>query len=404
MYDLAKEIWQTMSTNKLRTFLTGISVAWGILMLILLLSISQGVTNMTTGFTAKNDPFRITVWAGSTSLPWHGFKEGRQILLRARDMETVAKANENITAVEGNLRLMYQVSTQKDYLSSRVNGSFPERFNGRYTLKQGRFLNDADIKQQRKVAVIDTKSAATLYDDTTHVVGQYLRIGPSIFTVVGVYSHEWEDIVIIPFTTAYAMNGYQDNLWQNDVHISENVTDSEVSAQIEQDVRRAYGKALNFDPKDENAIWTFDRFAGSQEQLKGNRILTMAMWLIGILTLITGIVGVSNIMFVSVKERTHEIGIRRAIGAKPRKILAQIIMESIALTTVFGYIGIIAGVAVVEAVKYALTKSTIQLRPDVDIVIAVEVLIALVIAGALAGIFPAYKATKVSPVEALRDE
>lgn len=404
MIDLAKEIWQTMCTNKLRTILTGISVAWGILMLILLLSISQGVYNMSKGFTSKNDPFRISVWAGTTSLPWKGLKEGRTIKLRARDMEEVAKSNtEYIASVEGNLRLTAQVSTNKDYLSSRVTGTFPEHFNGRYTLRQGRFLNQADLRDQRKVAVLNNKSASVLFNDTLNVIGKLIKVGTSAFTVVGVYSHEWEDDVYIPFSTAYALNGYNDNMWENQIHLK-NVTNEEQSAKVEKEARNVYAKLQNFNPDDENAVYTHDRYASSIEQERSNRILTMAMWIIGILTLITGIVGVSNIMFVSVKERTHEIGIRRAIGAKPRKILGQIIAESIALTTIFGYLGIVFGVLAVEGIKYALRNATFPLRPDVDMMIAIEVLIALVIAGALAGIVPAIKATKVSPVEALRDE
>ncbi len=395
-----------MCTNKLRTFLTGISVAWGILMLILLLSLSQGLYNMNMGFTSKNDPFRIQVWAGTTSLPFQGLKEGRNIELRGRDLPQVAAANkEFIASAEGKMSVTATVSTNKDYLSrGDVVGAFPGNFNGRYTLRQGRFLNPADLEGKRKVAVINAKSASILFEDTLNVIGKLIKVNNSAFTVVGVYDHEHEESVFIPFSTATAMNGYKDIMWSTDIHLSPSIKTEEQSAKVEKDVIQAYAKLQKFDPEDQNAIYTHDRFANSLQQLKASNIITLAMWIIGLLTLITGIVGVSNIMFVSVKERTHEIGIRRAIGAKPRKILGQIVTESIALTTVFGYIGIVIGVFAVEGIKYALRDASFPLRPDVDLAIAIEVLIALMIAGALAGIVPAIKATKVSPVEALRDE
>lgn len=178
----------------------------------------------------------------------------------------------------------------------------------------------------------------------------------------------------------------------------------EEADRTEQDVRAVLAKQHEFDPTDENAIWIWNQFSNYLKQGQGMAYLNLAVWVIGILTLLTGIVGVSNIMFVSVRERIHEIGIRRAIGAKPRSIIAQVLTESVAITTLFGYIGIVAGMAVLQVIDALFGDQEGFSNPTVDISIALEVTIALIIAGTIAGLFPAIKATKVKPVEALRDE
>ncbi|MCC8113445.1 MAG: ABC transporter permease [Bacteroidales bacterium] len=405
MIDLAKEIWQTMCTNKLRTILTGISVAWGIFMLILLLSISHGLLNHSMEFMASNDPNRISVWGGRTSKAYMGLKEGRDIPLRYKYMDAIKEdSKDNVEKVTSTIYLSGTVSTNKDYLSSSsVVGMYPGTLSARNKLLYGREINQADMQQQRKVIMLHKKSAAVLFDKPEEAVGKYVKLGNLAFTVVGIYDHDWEQTSIIPFTTAYALSGYSDQLQRIDVHIK-GISNEQESAALEKEVRHSIAKSAIFDPDDESAVWTFDRFASYINNIRSTNYLNIAMWVIGLLTLITGIVGVSNIMFVSVKERTHEIGIRRAIGAKPRNLIVQVVLESIVLTTCFGYIGIVLGTVAVEIFSYATRDSRFFLNPTVDISIAIEVTIALIIAGALAGLFPAIRATKVRPVEALRDE
>jgi len=407
MFDLAKEIWQTMTTSKLRTILTGISVAWGIFMLILLVSIANGVLLQSTEFSQKNDPFRISIWNGRTSKPYMGMKEGRQINLKGSDLSAIEAAqSSHIESASASIWINGQVSTNRDYLSSSyVQGVYPKAFNGHYKLIKGRTINDADIKDARKVIVLNEKDAKILFRNLDEALGGRVKVGDLSFIVIGIVEDRWEEEPKVPFSTAYALTGYSGRLNTINVHLTKDVSKIEQSAQAEKAARKALAKNHQFDPDDESAVYTFDRFESYISSLESNKYLTYTMWVIGILTLITGIVGVSNIMFVSVRERTHEIGIRRAIGAKPRKILSQIIIESVALTTSFGYIGIVMGVAATEVVKKVFENSeTFPLKPTVDIAIAIEVTVALIIAGALAGIFPALRALKVKPVEALMEE
>jgi len=407
MYDLAKEIWQTMCTNKLRTTLTGFSVAWGIFMLILLLAISNGVIGSFDENSMKSDPFRLQIWPGVTSKPYAGLKEGRTVELHEGNFGEVHAANPSmITEIEGQYTFRAEISTQKDYMPGNYCvGAFPSALSGYMKIVDGRFINEADLREARKVIVITKTAAETLFPSVDNAVGNTVKAAGIVFTVVGVYDTDWGGVssAYIPYTTAVALNGYDDRVDQMVVH-HRPVNNVEEVRRLEQEVREALGAAEKFAPDDNSAIWVNNGYDNYIQNQKGLSILNYAMWTIGVLTLITGIVGVSNIMFVSVRERTHEIGIRRAIGARPASILRQVVLESIALTTVFGYIGIVMGTAACEIVKYVFRDSEFMLTPNVDLGIAVQVTVALIVAGALAGLFPAVRALKVKPVEALRDE
>ena len=407
MIDLAKEIWQTMCTNKLRTALTGFSVAWGIFMLILLLAISNGIIGSFDENSMKADPFRIQIWPGLTSKPYAGLKEGRRVELHESHFDAVRDADPSmITGIEGEYTFRAEISTQKDYMPGNYCiGAFPSALSGYMKMLHGRFINEADLRETRKVIVITKTAAETLFPSVDSAVGKTVKAAGIVFTVVGVYDTDWGGVtsVYIPYSTAVALNGYDDRVDQMVVH-HRPVTAVEDVQRLEQDVREALSAAEKFAPDDNSAIWVNNRYENYVQNQKGLSILNYAMWTIGVLTLITGIVGVSNILFVSVRERTHEIGIRRALGARPASILRQVVLESIALTTVFGYIGIVMGTVACEVVKYVFRDSDFMLSPEVDLGIAVQVTVALIIAGALAGLFPALRALKVKPVEALRDE
>ena len=407
MIDLAKEIWQTMCTNKLRTALTAFSVAWGIFMLILLLAISNGIIGSFDENSMKADPFRIQIWPGLTSKPYAGLKEGRRVELHESHFDAVRDADPSmITGIEGEYTFRAEISTQKDYMPGNYCiGAFPSALSGYMKMLHGRFINEADLRETRKVIVITKTAAETLFPSVDSAVGKTVKAAGIVFTVVGVYDTDWGGVTsaYIPYSTAVALNGYDDRVDQMVVH-HRPVTAVEDVQRLEQDVREALSAAEKFAPDDNSAIWVNNRYENYVQNQKGLSILNYAMWTIGVLTLITGIVGVSNIMFVSVRERTHEIGIRRALGARPASILRQVVLESIALTTVFGYIGIVMGTVACEVVKYVFRDSDFMLSPEVDLGIAVQVTVALIIAGALAGLFPALRALKVKPVEALRDE
>ncbi|MDE6190296.1 MAG: ABC transporter permease [Muribaculum sp.] len=404
MLDLINEIWQTMRTNKLRTALTGISVAWGIFMLIMLVGLAKGVLNsFADGDFAKSANI-IQIWPGYASMPYKGLKEGRLINLRDTDLGKIERENKEVVkyaAAQLNMPST-NISTSRDYISKSYIGVFPEA-QEQLVMSHGRFINDHDLELQRKVIVLDKKSAETLFGSEDKAVGNVVNMTGLSFTVAGVYDHQWKSDLYIPYTTARALKGYDDKLSTIRVSAS-GINTLEKADELEKKVRTTLGKSESFDSDDSSAVWVWNRFSSYISNQKGMGILNTVMWVIGLLTLITGIVGVSNIMFVSVRERTHEIGIRRAIGAKPMRILKQVILESVAMTTIFGYVGILLGTIGTEILSRAFAGSDFIKDPTVSISLALEVTLVLIIAGALAGLFPAMRALKIRPVEALRTE
>ena len=405
MFDLVREISQTISNNKLRTALTGLAVAWGIFMLIVLLGAARGVVNSFQDESTASSVNSIRLWSGTTSMPYKGYKDGRWVRLRDKDMEAIetevpAAAEASIsTSVSGQT-----VTGPKDYLSASLDAVYPdEARTQRITDIAGRFINQKDIADNRRVIVLHRDNAALLFGDADKALGQEVQTMKLSWKVVGVYEHRWRKSTFIPYTTYKALTGSDGYVDQMTVKV-DGITTGEEAEATEDQIRSLLGRRHEFDPADSNAVWIWNQFANYLKQGQAMVYLNIAVWVIGILTLLTGIVGVSNIMFVSVRERIHEIGIRRAIGAKPKNIIIQILAESVAITALFGYIGLVAGMAVLQVLDSFIGDSQGLQNPTVDISIAVQVTLALVIAGAIAGLFPAIKATKVKPVEALRDE
>ena len=411
MIDLINEILATLRFNKTRTALTGFAVSWGIFLLIVLLSVSNGLVNGATDMFASRDSEVMNVTGGWAHKPYKGLKDDRPITLKEADIATVTTRNADVvadiypelTGPDGSV-----VSTQKDYVSSNYKGIYPQyaRSEG-FTMDDGRFINDNDIRERRRVVVLHRESANTLFGEGRKAVGETVRIGDLSFTVVGVFYNEWNRDVCIPYTTAKALAGGSTDLAHIQVK-TRGLKTVEDAERAERELRSTLGAVHSFDPTDDSALWIWNRFKGYVQTQGALSILTMAVWIIGLLTLLSGIVGVSNIMFVSVRERTHEIGVRRAIGARPAAILRQIILESVAITTIFGYLGIVLGVVASQVIA-RMTESPgpgpqIFKNPSVDLSVALQVTVVLIVAGALAGLFPALKSLKIKPVEALRDE
>lgn len=406
MIDLLLEIGQTLSHNKLRTALTGFAVMWGIFMLIILLGMGHGVFNAFSYDMSGDRTKSITVWGGMTTKPYKGYQENRYIPLEYQDISAIDHDGRGVIRKAVAIKDLdsAQVSTQKDYITDRVSGVFPSAAKlDRLNITKGRFINDNDLLQKRKVIVLNERSARMLFGEAEDAVGKYVNAMKLSWQVVGVYSHDWQDNAYVPFETAMALSGSNGRVSTINVLAPDMKTQEDADA-AEKKVRTTLAREHEFDPTDSGGVYIWNRFTGYLQGMTAMTILEMAIWIIGILTMLTGIVGVSNIMFVSVKERTHEIGIRRAIGAKPRSILIQIITESVALTALFGYIGIFFGMLVLAGLAKAFTGMDFIRDPSVTLSIAVEVTVVLVVAGAFAGLFPALKATKVKPVEALRDE
>lgn len=407
MLDLIREIGQSLRQNKLRTALTGLAVAWGIFMLIVLLGMSKGILNAFDSSVMSQSSNYLLVWGGRTEKAHKGYKEGRTISLKHSDIDAIdnseAEGIEFATPVKRSAKQL-NISTTKEYISGSYSGVYPEMQNiDGIKILAGRFINQSDIKKQRKVMSINKTNAEVLFSDAEAAIGKLVKCNGLTFTIIGVYDSEWRSDIYIPYSTAKMLDSDNDNINQLTVSLKDIKTEKE-GIDVENSVRTTLAQTHEFASDDKSAVWVWNRVVQHLKASSGLGYMNLAVWLIGLFTMLSGIVGVSNIMFVSVKERTHEIGIRRAIGAKPRNILTQIIVESIAITALFGYIGIFLGILVDEGLSIMFSQQEWIKDPSVDIMIAIEVTIVLIIAGGLAGIFPALKALKIKPVEALSAE
>ena len=414
MIDLIQEIYGTIMRNKLRTALTGFSVAWGIFMLIVLLGAGNGLIH---AFEKQSEDMMMNsmkIFPGYTSKPYQGMQEGRNISLDNRDREISAMAfpEHVITAGATVSQSDVTLSYGKEFLSIGIDGVFPNYPElEAVKLKEGRFVNERDMSEKRKVMVLHEKTANTLFP-RTQPIGKYINASGVAYQVVGIYTDQnsFSPSALVPFTTLQAVYAKGDSI-DNITFTTKNLKDEADNEAFETDYRQVLGNVKRFDPTDDGAIWIWNRFTQYLQQQTATQILHIAIWVIGIFTLLSGIVGVSNIMLITVRERTHEFGIRKALGAKPISILWLIISESVTITTFFGYVGMVAGIAATEYMNVVAGKQTMDAgvfsmtffeNPTVDLSIAVQATLTLIIAGTLAGLFPALKAVKIRPIEALR--
>ena len=348
MLDLIHEIGQTLRNSRLRTFLTGLAVAWGVFMLIILLGMARGVQNSFNDNMGSSVNNTIVVWGGMTGKGYKGYKAGRRINLKESDMTAVAKDKDNInlTQVSTTASSTANIIGPKGIVSG-FDAVFPEAdFSmARVTMTAGRRINGPDISGRRRSILISEDSMHRLFGNDAKaedVVGKTIRCMDLSWNIVGVYNHRWQTGSYVPYTTYKAITGFDDNVESLTAEYEGIVTEEEGDA-AEERLRATLASTHSFDREDNSALWTWNRLSQSISSGKALIYLQWATWVIGIFTLLTGIVGVSNIMFVSVRERTHEIGIRRAIGAKPRSILTQILAESVAITAISGYAGVFLG-------------------------------------------------------------
>ena len=416
MIDFIQEIYGTIKRNKLRTALTGFAVAWGIFMLIVLLGAGNGLLNafeQQSGNMAMNS---FQIWPGQTSMPYQGLKEGRNINLTEKELELTRQMTEHVTHAsaileQGGVILSYK----QDHVSTQMTGVMPNypETNG-LQLKEGRFINPLDLKGKRKVIVLHEKTVDMLFgDEKQQVIGKHINASGIAYQVVGIYTtpmEEFSPTAYLPYTTLQLIYNKGDGVGSL-VFLTKDITDLPSSEAFEKEYRTAISKVKQFDAEDRSAIWVWNRFSQYLQQQTASDLLRTSIWVIGIFTLLSGIVGVSNIMLITVKERTHEFGIRKALGAKPSSILTLIIAESITITTLFGYIGMIAGIAVTEymnkvageqVMDIGVASATVFVNPTVDLHIAIQATLTLIVAGTLAGFFPARKAVMIRPIEALR--
>lgn len=414
MFDAEKwaEIFDTISKNKLRTVLTGFSVFWGIFMLIILLGTGKGLSN---GFsynfrnTAKNT---IDIWGGQTTKPWQGLAVDREIQLDTRDVEAMRTAIPGLEHITGNLRVwrgQSQLSRGKNYGNFTISGVTPEFTELQdQQILQGRFINEVDQIRTRKVIVLAEDSRDALFKGEDPI-DQWVQVNNIPFQVVGVYRFEssgrgmnQNSQVFIPLSVVQRVFNAQQSV--------DKITFSFLDGSIqgsEQAAQRAVAVLASrhrFDPTDERAVYVNNNVENAEVFGKIFGGINAFLWIIGIGTIVAGIVGVSNIMLIVVKERTREIGIRKALGATPADVVAQVIMEAVFVSAVAGYFGLVCGVGLLEFISSNVPGTEMFRDPTIDIGVALWATAVLVVAGALAGLIPARRAAAIRPIEALRDE
>lgn len=420
MHDLFVEIWESLRRNKLRTVLTGFAVAWGIFMLIVLLGAGNGLMN---AFMDDSEWFAsnsMRLYGGYTSKPYGGYQSGRRIKLTADDMETLKNGitGEYIDDMAAQVNKSGLTMSIGDQYLNNVNmqGVHPSMLEmDKMKLLFGRYINEKDIAHQRKVIVINSREAESLLGgrtDCERLVGKQVRVDSLSFKIVGILEADndtWNNNVDVPYSTLRTIYNMGEEV--NQITFTfHGLPKEEDNEMFETQIKTVLNNAHHAAPDDDGTIWIWNRFAQHLQMETGTGLLRTALWVIGLLTLLSGITGVSNIMLITVKERTHEFGIRKAIGARPWSVVKLIISESVTITVIFGYIGMVLGLVACEIMDATVGQSTMTVidqsmrvfvNPTVGMGTAVGATVVLVVAGTIAGLVPAVKASRVKPIEAL---
>jgi len=414
--DRWQEIYHVLSKNVLRTLLTAFGVFWGMFMLVILMGSGNGLrTGVLSSFGsfATNSFF---MWGGSTSMPYKGFQKGRGVSFTNDDTETLKRELTSAAVVAPKRQLggyrssSYVTRGNKSGSSFGVSGDVPEIIDiSPKKIVAGRWLNYRDIEEKRKVAVIGARVRDVLFDPSENPIGEWININGIYFMVVGVHDLEFTsghndrdlESILTPLSTFQQAFNQGDRVGWYSIMAKPGYLASDVELEAREILKRVH----NIHPDDPRAIggWNADK---EFQKISGLFIaINILVWIVGIGTLLAGIIGVSNIMLIVVKERTKEIGIRKAIGATPFTIVSQIILEAIILTGLAGYLGMSSGVALLDLVDGMLGNSGGMFKqPGIDLSTALVFLTIIVFSGALAGIIPATKAAGVNPIIALRSE
>ena len=436
MRDVFAEIWASLRRNKLRTCLTGFAVSWGIFIVILLLGAGNGLIN---SFEENREGIAtnvMDVYGSWTSKPYAGMKEGRRIQLDNRDVDLTASEifTEHIDDVVGSVSTRTRFVYGKNGINGWLVGNYPERQKmDHLDILYGRFIDDKDITDKRKVVVLPENVANELLGILSEeeeelagvsgrkniavesIIGEYVKVGNSPFRVVGIcetnYGSSSNDCYA-PFTTVQAIYA-RGNMVDMVSFTFHGLPTEAANEEFEKEYRAVLNSHHNVAPNDIRAIRIDNQFTANMQMNKAQKALHYAFWFVGILTLLGGIVGVSNIMLITVKERTHEFGIRKAIGASPWAIMKLILAESVTITAFFGYVGMFLGMIGCQVLDKTVgrtvmtvadQKIAVLVDPFVGMDSAIEVTVVLIVAGTFAGLFPALRAAKVRPIEALRAE
>jgi putative ABC transport system permease protein len=407
MLDRWREILEVLLRRKLRTALTALAVAWGIFMLVVLLAAGHGLSTGVQSEFARDAVNSVWINPGVTSKPFGGNPSGKRIQLTLEDVPMVQKAVASVHGLDVRFNAGEKVIQRgHQQRRSEVRGCLPGRADVHPMLfTHGRFIDDDDVRERRRVAVIEAKAREALFRSDEDPIGAWFNVAGSPVQVVGVFEEADDEseqgLIYLPLTTAQLVFGGGTRIDQLSFMVN---TDAAGTEQIIDDLRRTLGARKGFAFDDRRALFIgnrqeqFDRITGLFAGIRA------FVWLIGLGTILAGVVGVSNIMLISVAERTREIGVRKAVGAPPSAIIRMIVEEALLITIVSGYLGLVTAVAVVNGVGRILPKTEFFSRPDVDIGVGLGATAVLVVAGTLAGLFPALRAARINPIAALRVE
>ena len=415
-FDKWSEIMQALKKNRLRTFLTAFGVFWGIFMLVIMLGSGNGLHNAVYDNMGDFSTNSCFMWTQTTTMSYKGFSRGRRFNFNNGDTEMLLQNIPEIKALSPRLNGWTNTEGNNAIRGDKagafsIMGDYPAwNVIDPYEITQGRFINDIDIKENRKVIAIGQKVVESLFLPGENPIGQYIKINGIYFNVVGTFKskkgggqaeHE-EQNIHMPFTTLQKTYNFGDMVGWYAISAHD-----DVPVDIVETKARAILKSRHkIHPDDERAIGGFN-VAKEFRKMNGLFLgIKTLIWIVGIGTLLAGVIGVSNIMLVIVKERTKEIGIQRALGAKPIKVISQIISESVFLTSLAGILGLSSGVWLVELINRSLANGGGDMfkNPEVDIKVASIALIVLIISGAFAGLLPASRAVSIKPIDAIRQD
>lgn len=412
MFDVDKwtEIFNSIKRHKLRTFLTALSVWWGIFMLIILIGAGSGLEN-SVEHDFKDDAINsLWIYSDKTSIPYKGLPTGRTVRFTNKDFDILKNEISQVDHVSGRYYLSGDIilTYKQKSLSYRVRGIHPDHQILENTqIVKGRFINEKDIQEARKVCIIGDVVKNALFGSDMDIVGEQVTIGGIEYTVVGEYTDDRENetrIVYVPLSTCQKLFAGNDRIHQLMVTVGD--ASFRESQKIEQEILNHLSVLHKFDPRDDQAIRINNSLEDYREFRTVMGFIKGFIWFVGIGSIIAGVIGVSNIMLIIVKDRTKEIGIRKAMGATPGSIVSMILQESIFITAVAGYIGLLTGFGIVYGINSIMVANELESEffrnPEVNFSVVILALIILVISGALAGLFPALKASKVNPVVAMK--
>ncbi len=416
MADALQEILANLRRNKLRTALTGLSVSVGIFLLIVLLGAGNGLIHAFENNSGNMALDVVQLWPGATSKPYGGLAEGRSIRFDNRDLRLTGNGfPDRVVRSTGKLSQSgVTVVAGNKSTDGELTGVYPDYADmNKVVIVAGRFVSPLDLREQRKVMVVGRRTAVDLFGSADRAVGHFVVVDSAAFRLVGVYADRGQMgsmEAYVPFTTLRLV--YKKGTDVGSILMRTRGVDTDAADTLfRTDLVRAFGQLHRFAPDDERALWVYNSTTGAKESAEAMRVLRTALWVVGLLTLLSGVVGISNIMLITVKERTHEFGIRKALGARPWSILRSVLLESVLITALFGYVGLVLGVLATEYMNLVAGQQTVTvadmempvfLDPTVDLGVALRALLVLIVAGLLAGFFPARRAVRVKPIEALR--